>query len=174
MDRETKNAKIKETYALTRERRMSQIPLTFRMKVRNEKRNKRVGVFDFLKMCFVEGKWIWNSIIAQTDRKLGADARKLSSFTQKEFKTVTHKDMDNNDVTSEVTHLGSSLRRTVIDSAIFAVKGLSTKKKNNAKKKKVRKTDRVGHLKFKSEITSINLKQYGITHQISGPNSYHI
>lgn len=174
MDREVKNAKIKETYALTRERRMSQIPLTFRMKVRNEKRNKKTGVFDFLKMCFVEGKWIWNSIIAQSDNKLGADARKLSSFTQKEFKTVTHKDRDNNDVTSEVTHLGSSLRRTVIDSAIFAVKGLSTKKKNNAKKKKVRKTDKVGHLKFKSEITSIKLLQYGITHQISGPNSYRI
>ena len=117
MDRETKNAKIKETYALTRERRKSQIPLTFRMKVRNEKRNKRVGVFDFLKMCFVEGKWIWNSIIAQTDRKLGADARKLSSFTQKEFKSVTHKDRDNNDVTSEVTHLGSSMRDAVIESA---------------------------------------------------------
>ena len=122
MDREVKNAKIKETYALTRERRRNQIPLTFRMKVRNEKRNERVGVFDCLKVCFVEGKWIWNSIIAQTDGKLGADARKLSSFTQKEFKTVTHKDRDNNDVTSEVTHLGSSLRRTVIDSAIFAVK----------------------------------------------------
>ena len=157
MDREVKNARIKETYALTRERRMSQIPLTFRMKVRNEKRNKKTGVFDFLKMCFVEGKWIWNSIIAQSDSKLGAAARKLSSFTQKEFKTVTHKDRDNNDVTFEVTHLGSSLRRTVIDSAIFAVKGLSTKKKNNAKKKKVRKTDKVGHLKFKSEITSIKL-----------------
>ena len=153
---------------------MSQIPLTFRMKVRNEKRNKKTGVFDFLKMCFVEGKWIWNSIIAQSDSKLGAAARKLSSFTQKEFKSVTHKDRDNNDVTSEVTHLGSSLRRTVIDSVIFAVKGLSTKKKNNAKKKKVRKTDKVGHLKFKSEITSIKLLQYGITHQISGPNSYRI
>ena len=46
MNREVKNAKIKETYALTRERRMSQVLLTFRMKVRNEKRNKRVGVFD--------------------------------------------------------------------------------------------------------------------------------
>ena len=97
--------RIKETYALMRERRMSQISLTIRMKVRNEKRNKRVGVFDFLKMCFVEGKWIWNSIITQSDRKLGADARKLSSFTQKEFKTVTHKDMDNNDVTSKVRRI---------------------------------------------------------------------
>ena len=168
MERETKNAKIKETYALTRERRMSQIPLTFRMKVRNEKRNKKTGVFDFLKMCFVEGKWIWNSIIAQTDSKLGDDARKLSSFTQKEFKTVVHKDRDGNAVTLKVTHLGSSMRDAVIESARCAVKSLSTKKK------KVRKTDKVGHLKFKSEITSINLKQYGMTHQISGPNSYHI
>ena len=84
MDRETKNAKIKETCALTRERRKSQVPLTFRMKVRNEKRNKRVGVFDFLKMCFVEGKWIWNSIIAQTDRKLGADARTAGITTESE------------------------------------------------------------------------------------------
>ena len=66
------------------------------------------------------------------------------------------------------------MRDAVIKSAISAVKSLSTKKKNNAKKKKVRKTDRVGHLKFKSEIASINLKQYGITHQISGQNSYHI
>ena len=121
--KDIKNAKIKETYALTRERRTSQIPLTFAFKVRNEKRNKKTGALDFLKMCFVEGKWIWNSMVAQTDKKtLGAEARKLSSFTQKEFTSVTHRDRDDNDVTDEVTHLGSSLRRTIIDSAKSAVK----------------------------------------------------
>ena len=173
--KDIKNAKIKETYALTRERRTSQIPLTFAFKVRNEKRNKKTGALDFLKMCFVEGKWIWNSMVAQTDKKtLGAEARKLSSFTQKEFTSVTHRDRDDNDVTDEVTHLGSSLRRTIIDSAKSAVKGLNTKKKNNAKKKYVKKTDKIGHLKFKSQITSIKLLQYNITHKITGPNSYHI
>ena len=172
--KESKNERIKQTYAATKQRRTGQVAITFRFKVRNEKRNKKTGVLEHIKMVFVEGKWIWNSIVAQSDKSLGAAARKLSSFTQKEFDKVVHKDKDGKDVTDAVTHLKSSMRDSVIKKAKSAVKGLSTKKKKNAKKQYTKKTDRVGHLKFKSEITSIGLKQYNVTHWITGPNSYHI
>ena len=87
MDREVKNAKIKETYALTRERRMSQVPLTFRMKVRNEKRNKRVGVFDAWTNINEILKEPINTIGSKTDFKNGrrtVDAKETSptEFTE--------------------------------------------------------------------------------------------
>ena len=128
---ELKNERIKQTYVATRQRRRGQVALTFRFKVRNEKRNNNVGIFESLKMILVEGKWVWNSIVAQSDRSLGDSARKLSSFNQKEFDTVVHKDADGNDVTDSVTHLKSSMRDDVITRAKSAVKGLSTKKKKN-------------------------------------------
>ena len=43
---EKKNKQISETRKATALRRKSQIPLTFNLKVRNEKRNKKAGIFD--------------------------------------------------------------------------------------------------------------------------------
>ena len=173
--RERKNQRIKETLLETRARRTRQIPITLFFKVRNEKRNKKAGVFTHFDTLFVEGKWVWNSIVAQSDKKTcGESARKLSSFTQQEFKTVVHKDFDGNDVTSAVTCLMSSMRDSVITRAKKSVKALKTKKNNVSKKKYKSKTDNIGHLKFKSELTAIDLKQYGITHYIVNDNVYHI
>ena len=164
--RENKNNKIKMTLAAIRQRRQSQTPVTFNFKVRNEKRNRKSGAFEHLKMVFVEAKWVYNSIISQTDEKImGADVRKVSSFNQKEFNTVVHKDKDGNDITSAVTHLMSSQRNAVITQVKNSLKSLKKRKDKGYK---------VGRLKFKSEVNAINLNQYGVTHFITGPNSYHI
>ena len=173
--REEKNQRIKDTMKETFARRKRQIPIILHFGVRNEKRNKKAGVFEHFGTLFVEAKWVWNSIVGQSSTKIhGESARKLSSFKQQEFKTVIHKDFDGNDVTDTVTCLTSSMRDSMITRAKRSVKGLKTKKDKVSKKKYKAKTDKVGHLKFKSEIKSIELKQYGITHYMIKDNVYHI
>lgn len=162
-----KNQKIKASYLATLEKRKSQCPLTFVFKVRNEKRNKKAKIFDFLDGCMLNGKWIWNSLVAQTDSKImGEDkVRKASSFSQKDFKTVVHKDFEGNDVEDSVDFLSAAQRDAVIDSFKHSLSALKALKKKGMK---------VGRIKFKSEFISLTLKQYGITHKICGPNSYQI
>lgn len=58
----TKNAKIKETLALTREKRKSQQCKVFDLKIVENKLSKRQ--FEDLKMQFVESKWLYNDILA--------------------------------------------------------------------------------------------------------------
>ena len=164
--REQKNLRIQATYLATLEKRKSQVPLTFIFKVRNEKRNKKNGVFKFFNGCFLNAKWIWNSIVAQTDKNiLGDNARKASSFKQNEFKTVVHKDFEGNDIEEEVLFLKSSLRDSVIEDFKHALAGLNAAKRLGLK---------VGRIKYKSEMGAITLKQYGLTHKICGNNSYQI
>ena len=173
--RERKNQKIKETLLATRAKRTRQVPIVLTFKVRNEKRNRKTDVFSHLKTLFVEAKWVWNSIIAQTDKNTcGDSARKLSSFTHQEFKTVVHRDFEGNDLTSQLTCLSSAMRQSLITRVKSAVKSLKTKKDNVSKKAYKSKTDNIGHLKFKSEITAIDLKQYGTTHYLVNDNVYHI
>ena len=126
--REQKNEKIKATLLETRQRRTTQVPVSFDFKVRNEKRNKKAGVLEHLKNVFLEGKWVWNSIKAQTDKKLNEKPRKLSTFTHKEFDTVVHRDKDGNDVTSNVTHLTTSLRDAIIKQYKTATRVLKKRK----------------------------------------------
>ena len=126
--REQKNEKIKATLLETRQRRTTQVPVCFDFKVRNEKRNKKAGVFEHLKNVFFEGKWVWNSIKAQTDKKLNEKPRKLSTFTHKEFDTVVHKDKDNNDVISDVKYLTPSMRQCLIKQYKTATRALKKRK----------------------------------------------
>lgn len=158
---EQKNMRIKQTYLQTLERRKSQMPLTFVFKVHNEKRNRKNKVFDHLKMVFVEGKWIKNSMLSQ----MNSTGRKVTSFTQKEFNIVEHMDKDKKIVTDNITHLGSSMR----DSVIFQVKD-----EMRALKARKNKGFKIGKLKYKSDCTAVGLKQYGVTHHIVGNNSYQI
>ena len=123
--RERKNNAIKLTLAATRLRRQSQTPVTFKFKIRNEKRNRTSGALEHFKMLFVEAKWVYNSILAQTDKKImGSDVRKASSFSQKEFVSVVHKDKDGNDVTTELERLSAAQRDAVITQVKDALKSL--------------------------------------------------
>ena len=64
--REIKNLRIAESNRQTRMRRQSQVPLTFELGVRNEKRNRKTGCFRHLKMICVESE----SLSVDTPRDL--------------------------------------------------------------------------------------------------------
>jgi hypothetical protein len=161
MTREEKNKAISDANKETRARRQSQTPLVFRLKIRNEKRNKKTGMFDHLKMVFVEGKWVRNAVLSEMNNK----KRKISNIKDKEFKTVKHFDKDGNELVSDVTHLTSSLRLGIITELKWNLASLR-KKKNKGQK--------VGRLKYESDHNTVLLIQYGITHWITGPNSFHV
>ena len=112
ISREQKNKNISDAISATRKKRKSQIPLTFELGVRNEKRNRKTGCFRHLKMICVEAKWMKNNItsILNTDRN-----KSVFQMNYKDFKKVTHRDKDGNELVSELKYLRSSFRKGVIE-----------------------------------------------------------
>ena len=155
-----KNRQIKETRRATAVRRQSQFPLTFTLKVRNERRNIKNNVFSELQLLFVEAKWVRNSLISQLN-----SGRKISEFSYKDFKTVVHYDKDRNEIISEVKQLKTSMRDEVIIEVRNNIRALSALKKTGKA---------IGKLKFESEHKRIHLRQYRVTHEITGQNSIRI
>ena len=111
-------------------------------------------------MLFAEAKWVRNSLISQLN-----SGRNISEFSYKYFKTVVHYDKDGNEVISEVKQLKTSMRDEVVIEVKNNIKALSSSKKRG-------KT--VGRLKFESEHKRIHLRQYKVTHEITGPNTVRI
>ena len=152
--REIKNQRIAESNRQTRLRRQSQVPLTFELGVRNEKRNRKTGCFHHLKMICIEAKWMRNMITGI----LNADkSKKISDMKDKDFKSVTHFDKDKNQVVSELKYLKSSLRLGVITEYKWNLAALSAAKKKGFK---------VGRIKFESEHKTVTFLQNEITHHI--------
>lgn len=154
MDAQTKNQKIKETYAATKLRRQSQCVQVVTVKVQDNKLNREQR--DALKMAFVEAKWLYNHVLDLSNGENGEDVFKMN-YT--DLEEVRHFDKDGNAVVSRLTHLSSQMRQDVL-------KGICTNISNLAKAKK--KGLEVGALKFISSYDSINLKQNGISHKIVG------
>ena len=145
-----RNKLIGENGRHTREKRKAQICKTFRFKVDWNRLNKRQK--ECLKMMFVEAKWIYNYIISQED---------IKSIDYKTLSTITRKDKDKNDIITQIKYLGSSIKQELIAQVLNQIKGLSVLK---------RKGHKVGKLKYKTEINSIKLKQYNVTHRLKGYN----
>ena len=148
MDKSIKNKQISDTIRTTYEKRKNQICKTFKFKVDLSSLSNKQK--EQLKMQFVEAKWIYNYILSQED---------IFSFDYKNLSTITHKDKYGNDITVTLSYIGSSLKQSLIKQIESQIKGLSVLKK---------KGHTVGKLKFKSEINSIDLKQYDNTHSIRG------
>ena len=145
-----RNKLIAENSRHTREKRKTQICKTFRFKIDWGRLNKRQK--ECLKMMFVEAKWIYNYIISQED---------IKSIDYKTLSTIIRKDKDKNDISTQIKYLGSSVKQELIAQVLNQIKGLSVLKKKGHK---------VGKLKYKSEINSIKLKQYKVTHYLKGNN----
>jgi putative transposase len=140
----SKNAAISESLRKTREKRLSQECRVFKIKIDESALKKEQK--EALKMQFVEAKWIVNEAIAAVDL-----------FKYVAGKSVVHRDKDGNEVISKIKYLGSQMKQAVVDELKSNVKTLSSLKKTGKK---------VGKLKFRREIKSINLKQYGTTYRI--------
>ena len=143
-----RNKLIGENGLKTRMKRAKQICKTFRFKIDYDNLNKQQK--EYIKMLFVEAKWIYNYLISQDD---------IYSFNYKDLNQVTHKDKNKNDIVSDIQYVRSSVKQELITQIVNQIKGLSKLKQNGHK---------VGKLKFKSEFNSIKLKQYNVTHSLRG------
>ena len=145
-----KNAHIKETLRNTFLKRQSQVCKTFKFKIMKSQLSKEQATQ--LKMYFVEAKWIYNYLLAQED---------IFHFDYKNLKDITHLDKDKNVIPVTIQYIGSSVKQELLQRIYNEIKGLAKKKQNGGN---------AGKLKFKSQISSIGLKQYGTTHIIKGNN----
>ena len=143
-----RNKLIGENGLKTRMKRTKQICKTFRFKIDYD--NLKQQQKEYIKMLFVEAKWIYNYLISQDD---------IYSFDYKNLNQVIHKDKNRNDIISDIQYVKSSVKQELIAQIVNQIKGLSKLKK---------KRHKVGKLRFKSEFNSIKLKQYNITHSLRG------
>ena len=146
-----KNKLIGDKRRLTAVKRKSQICKSFKFKVLRSSLTSLQK--EQLKMYFVEAKWIYNYLLSHQDGLFEIKTK------YKELTNITRLDKNKNEVNVTISYVGSSIKQELIQSICNEIKGLSVLKKRGHD---------VGKLKFKSEINSINLKQYGNTHSIRG------
>lgn len=139
--------KVFETKALTAQKRLKQECRTFTLKIQENKLNLEQK--EYLYRIFIEGKWFYNHILNQED---------VFDINTK-VKTVNVLNWDKVFEERELKYLSSQLKQELHKRIITSIKALSTKKKNG-------QADKVGKLKFKSEIYSIPFKQYNNSHKI--------
>ena len=151
-ERLAKNMRIREQGKLTREKRKRQICRVYRVKIDVSHLNQAQKTH--LKMLFVEAKWLYNDALTFMNNH---DIDDYDVKTQ----IVRGLDKDKKPVTHELKYLGSQMKQSVIQDIKSSLKSLSSSKKNNHK---------VGALKYKSDYSSINLQQHGITYKFYDNN----
>jgi len=153
MEQLSKNQRIKESLAATREKRKGQEckVVTGKIQHLNTKQSTAIA------MQFIEAKWLVNEML-----NFG-ESNKIYEY--KPSKQVIHKDRDGNDVISDYQFLGSQMKQALVAELLSNIKTLASLKKKGKK---------VGKIKFKKRVTSINLKQYGVTYRIVDRNHIRI
>lgn len=139
----TKGEKIKQTLKETKERRKNLKPVVYQLKIQNLSKVRE----EKLNRVFLEAKWLYNWFVADINRV---------NIPTKEIKEVEIKVGDNLEK-REIKLLGSQLKQAVQERV-----------KNNLRVLKVLKEKgyKVGKLKFKKVVSSINLKQYKVSFDI--------
>lgn len=127
--------------------RAAQCPVTIEAKVSKSKLN--LVQKEHLKMVFLEEKWCHNYLVGKC---LSDPEFSIFHFDYKKLQHITHLDKDRNPVEVEITHIPQQCKQGMITKMCANVKSLSTKKKQGKK---------VGSIGFKTEGSSIFLKQYG-------------
>ena len=143
----SKNTQIKATLKATKQRRALKRCRTINLKIQKNKLNKQQ--LEHLFMLFIEAKWIYNHIL--NDIKNRANDTYVKSLKQIE---VPYQDKVE---IKPLKFISSQMKQAVATQVKSNLSGLSELKKRGRK---------VGKLKFKSFVNSINLKQYKITHRI--------
>lgn len=144
--RKSKNEKIAASFKATKERRKRQTPRVVDLKIVTNKLSATQR--EALERLFVEAKWVYNDAIGSDNifeyqvPKMAVDVHTPDGVERREFKV-----------------LGSQMKQSIVAGARSSIKTLSSLKKKGKK---------VGKLRFKSEYTSINLKQAGTTYKIRG------
>ncbi|CAG0967658.1 hypothetical protein METP2_01198 [Methanosarcinales archaeon] len=149
-----KNETIKATLKATKEKRKNQTCRVYEIKIdRSHLNSESMHALD---MLFLEAKWLYNHVLSQDnifdldfDYKIQEVPVKVKDFFE----------------IRDLKYLSSHMRQSIIDRTIHNIRGLCELKSNGHK---------IGRLKFKSEVQSIPLKQYGNTYKILDKNNIRI
>jgi putative transposase len=139
----TKNQQIKKTLAETKARRATQDCFTRELKISKRKFNSTTK--HQLNRMFLEAKWFYNNILSQEN------AWDFDTKIHQVPVVVPNKGTEIRDILFLSSQMKQSMH-TRIRNAIYALSKLPVEKR--------------GKLKFKAFVTSIPLKQYGVTYQI--------
>lgn len=150
MDQEVHLAKSKaiaEALKATKAKRKTQICKVREMKVIKNKLSKEQA--EHLRLLFLEAKWFYNYMLANPS---------LRNDTGAKLKSVSVKLPDGTFEQRELKHLGSQMKQSIASNINQSIKTLA--------KLRDKGVQQPGALKFKSQLTTIELKQYGSTHRI--------
>lgn len=136
---EEKKQQIKATLKQTRERRKSQIPKTYTLKI--DESHLNLAQKNFLHKVFTQAKWFYNAVLSTND---------IYNISIRTKRQVNVKVLDNYE-TRGIDLLSSKMKAGLHERILEAIKALSALKKKNFK---------IGKLKFTPEINSIPLPQY--------------
>lgn len=151
MDQEAHLAKSKaiaETLKATKAKRKTQICKVREMKVIKNKLSKEQA--EHLRLLFLEAKWFYNYMLANPSLRNDIGAK---------LKVVSVKLPDGTFEQRELKHLSGQMKQSIASNINQSIKTLA--------KLKAKGIQQPGALKFKSQLTTIELKQYGGTHRIN-------
>ena len=126
---------------------------TFELKL--DKSHLSIEKLSYLKMLFVEAKWLYNYILSTEN---------IFEFDTKSH-TVIVLNKDKQPEERKLEYLSSQMKQSVQQKLTYAVKSLAAKKKKLKQKKKKTKGNRIGKIKFTSECKAIVLNQYNRTYR---------
>ena len=156
--KDSKKASIKKSLLATAAKRQNQILKVYELKIVEKRLNKKQR--EELKTLFVEGKWFYNYIL-----RLHKDV-KLNSINTTNIKEVIHLDKDRNEIISKLNVLSSQQKQAILTRMNQNEKTIATLVKKGKQKH--------GSLQFKSELSCIPLKQYGISYKFKSCNKVKI
>lgn len=139
-----KAERIKQTLKDTKERRKKQVCKIFELKLQNLSKDD----IELLDRLFLETKWFYNYIITDIKNRLKYESYKLSEVDIKTPNGFEKRQLD---------HLSSQMKQGILDRIKQNLINLKKAKEKGIK---------VGKLKFKTEMNSIPLKQYGNTYKL--------
>ena len=144
MDVEKSNT-IKATLKATKDRRKTQSCKVFEVKF--DKSHLSTEKKRYLRKLFVEAKWLYNNMLA-SDNIFEFCSKSKDVYVLNKNKEIELR---------ELKTLSSQMRQAVGDRTINSITALCRLREKGFK---------IGRLKFKSEINSIPLKQFGSTYRI--------
>lgn len=139
----SKAERIKNAIQETKERRKTQRPVIFQLKLQNLSRKRA----EDLRKAFLEAKWFYNWLVSDLDR-LSFQANKVRMVEVKVGDVFQER---------ELIILGSQIKQEIANRLKDNLRALSKLKQNGR---------RVGRLKPKKFVNSIPLKQYGVTYSL--------
>ncbi|MFW9917178.1 MAG: RNA-guided endonuclease InsQ/TnpB family protein [Candidatus Thorarchaeota archaeon] len=139
-----KKQQIKQTLQTTKARRKTQVCRVYELKITKGKLSPRSRAY--LARLFIEGKWFYNWIISQED--VFAVDTKIKTIPVKVGEEFEDRPL---------TYLSSQMKQGLVTKTQHSIRALAKLKANGYK---------VGGLRYKRQIASIPLKQYGITYRL--------